>query len=108
MAVEPAGGGLHSSNRLEGHWAGKLGQVPESWAERAKPGPRKGALGHERERLGRTGPCVWIRLFRADFRVETEWVRRQTGSGRLGWTKLGRTDRRKMGRARERGDERRR
>ncbi|PKI59310.1 hypothetical protein CRG98_020302 [Punica granatum] len=40
---------------------------------------------------------------------ETERVRRQTGSGRLGWTELGRTDwtcvnRRKVGRARERGN----
>ncbi|OWM84049.1 hypothetical protein CDL15_Pgr009296 [Punica granatum] len=80
MAVEPTGGGLHSSDRLEGHWAGKLGQARDSWAERAGTGLRKGALGRERERLGRTGPRVWIRLFRVDFRV------RPNGSG----DKLGR------------------
>ncbi|OWM83618.1 hypothetical protein CDL15_Pgr004047 [Punica granatum] len=113
MVVKPAGGGLHSSDRLEGYWAGKLGQAPESWAECAETGLRKGALGRERELLGRTGPCVWIRLFRADFRVRLNRSGDKLGRvvsdglelGRTGWTCV---NRRKIGRARERGDERRR
>ncbi|OWM83616.1 hypothetical protein CDL15_Pgr004045 [Punica granatum] len=113
MAVEPARGGLHSSDRLEGYWAGKLGQAPESWAECEETGPRKGALGRERERLGRTGPCGWIRLFRADFQVRLNGSGDKLGRvvsdglelGRTGWTCV---NRRKMGQARERGDERRR
>ncbi|PKI67814.1 hypothetical protein CRG98_011787 [Punica granatum] len=68
-------------------------RLESGWSDRA--GPRKGLAG----------PHV-----PGQVSGDTGWVMRQTGSDRLGWTRLGWTcaNRRKMGRAREREDERRR
>ncbi|PKI74242.1 hypothetical protein CRG98_005363 [Punica granatum] len=43
MAVGLAGGGLYSSDRLEGYWTGRLGQARANWARRGRTGPRRGS-----------------------------------------------------------------